>query len=223
MVPNAAVAVAWGGDRSTRFWQMFSAPSNWNRPHTGHTSVPEGAQPVHIVLDPRSPRRSALCSSAFRISTDAPYFSSLYYDGQYLFWSKYSESQSCTELIAWDCEGTDDVYRLGTFGTEVWPVCGLFQLEGAENVSQNLVDLSQSQATATAAVGTMELQQENRISGGLQSAVLTESQAHPEILPNSTGSYDEAKGTVTVAVTAGQVSTNGRATISYDSATRAAN
>ncbi len=25
------------------------------------------------------------------ISTDAPYFSSLYYDGQYLFWSKYSE------------------------------------------------------------------------------------------------------------------------------------
>ena len=64
----------------------------------------------------------------------------------------------------------------------------------------------------------MELQQENRISGGLQSAVLTESQAHPEILPNSTGSYDEAKGTVTVAVTAGQVSTNGRATISYDSA-----
>ncbi len=152
------------------------------------------------------------------ISTDAPYFSSLYYDGQYLFWSKYSESQSCTELIAWDCEGTDDVYRLGTFGTEVWPVCGLFQLEGAENVSQNLVDLSQSQATATAAVGTMELQQENRISGGLQSAVLTESQAHPEILPNSTGSYDEAKGTVTVAVTAGQVSTNGRATISYDSA-----
>ena len=70
-------------------------------------------------------------------------------------------------------------------------MCGLFQLEGAENVSQNLVDLSQSQATATAAVGTMELQQENRISGGLQSAVLTESQAHPEILPNSTGSYDE--------------------------------
>ncbi len=47
---------------------------------------------------------------------------------------------------------------------------------------------------------------------------MTDSQAHPEILPNSTGSYDEAKGTVTVAVTAGQASTNGRVTVSYDSA-----
>ena len=152
------------------------------------------------------------------ISTDSPYLSSLYYDGRYLFWSKFSEDQSLSELIAWDCEGTDDVYRLGTFGSEVWPVCGLFQQENAENVSQNLVDLSQSKAVATAAMGTVDLQRESCFTGGLQSAVLTDSQAHPEILPNSTGSYDEAKGTVTVAVTAGQASTNGRVTVSYDSA-----
>ena len=88
----------------------------------------------------------------------------------------------------------------------------------AQNVSQNLVDLSQSQATATAAVGTMELQQENRISGGLQSAVLTESQAHPKSCPTVRALMMRPKAPSPLQSLPVRCPTNGRATISYDSA-----
>ncbi len=84
-------------------------------------------------------------------------------------------------------------------------MCGLFGLEGA-NVSQNLVDLSQSQATATAAVGTMGFSRKKPYLWWPPVCRFDGVPGPSEILPNSTGSYDEAKGTVTVAVTAGQVS-----------------
>ncbi|MGM9639791.1 MAG: S8 family serine peptidase [Faecousia sp.] len=152
---------------------------------------------------------------SLNISTDAKFCNSLYYDGQYLFWSRLNQAGGSSELIAWDYNDPDKVYRLGTFSKDVWPVCGLFQLDNNQ-VAQSLADLSQEQAVATASTEAIDLTPESVPTGGLQSTVLGEPQTRPEIQPNSTGSYDETQGTVTVAVTAGKESTNGRMTVSYD-------
>ena len=96
-------------------------------------------------------------------STDTPYFSSAYFDGQYLFWSKYTQSEDRSRLIVWDCTGSGLVHDLGTFDASVWPVGGLFQLgkiptgRADTNYSALLEDAVGTPSLAPEELDTMEL------------------------------------------------------------------
>jgi hypothetical protein len=62
------------------------------------------------------------------ITTDVPYFSSLYYDGEFLYYSCFRESTNNVTLYAIDTSSTREAFCLGTFAYNVWPVGGLFEL-----------------------------------------------------------------------------------------------
>ena len=64
--------------------------------------------------------------------TDTPYFNSLYFDGESLFWSRFSYDDSLVNIIDWDASDTGEVFDLGAFDPDVWPVGGLIELEPAD-------------------------------------------------------------------------------------------
>lgn len=151
-------------------------------------------------------------------STDTPYFSSAYFDGQYLFWSKYTQSEDRSRLIVWDCTGSGLVHDLGTFDASVWPVGGLFQLgkiptgRADTNYSALLEDAVGTPSLAPEELDTMELR---ATSGGLQSAALPQDDGRSRTAQASPIAIQE-DGTVTVALTAPADTTNGRLRVTYD-------
>lgn len=60
---------------------------------------------------------------------DTPYFQSLYYDGESLFWSRYNGADNFVEIIMVnDIYNDGSIYNVGKFADNVWPVGGLFEL-----------------------------------------------------------------------------------------------
>ncbi len=57
---------------------------------------------------------------------DTPYFQGFHYDGEYVFWNRFSEDENSVEVRVWDCNDTSNVYSMGRFPTGVWPVGGLY-------------------------------------------------------------------------------------------------
>ena len=52
------------------------------------------------------------------------FYQNLYYDGSYIYWSRYADNTS--ELLMIDPE-TKKIYHAGDFGDGVWPVSGIFE------------------------------------------------------------------------------------------------
>lgn len=142
-------------------------------------------------------------------SSDTGWFNSLYYDGEYVFWSRYSKASNNVELLAWN--GENNTYSLGYFGRDVWPVAGLFQLGSNPVAPKQILDLTEPSGILEEADG-LEL---------LQTSVQTPETATPELslevpdpMPRSdTGSSGKM---IRLALPASQDTTNGRMTISYD-------
>lgn len=67
--------------------------------------------------------------------TDVIYFGSAYYDGEFLYWSVYSEVENKSTLFAIDTQGSRKAYKLGDFGNGVWPVGGLMELPKAQTLT----------------------------------------------------------------------------------------
>ena len=57
---------------------------------------------------------------------DCEYFQGFHFDGEFTYWTRFNEADEGVELIAWDSEGTNNVYSMGHFSKDVWPVAGLY-------------------------------------------------------------------------------------------------
>ncbi len=57
---------------------------------------------------------------------DTPYFQGFHYDGEYVFWNRFSEDENSVDVRVWDCNNTSNVYSMGRFPLGVWPVGGLY-------------------------------------------------------------------------------------------------
>ncbi len=57
---------------------------------------------------------------------DTPYFQGFHYDGEYVFWNRFSEDENSVEVRVWDCDNSSNVYSMGCFPAGVWPVGGLY-------------------------------------------------------------------------------------------------
>ena len=62
-------------------------------------------------------------------AVDIPYWQSLYYDGESLYWSRFNEADDYVEIIMVnDVYNDGSIYTAGRFADTVWPVGGLFEL-----------------------------------------------------------------------------------------------
>ena len=72
------------------------------------------------------------------ITSDTNYYSSLYYDGEYVYYACYNQADSRSTLYAMDVTGSNAIYTLGDFGRDVWPVGGLMELDTCPNAPLSL-------------------------------------------------------------------------------------
>ncbi|MBR0417173.1 MAG: S8 family serine peptidase [Firmicutes bacterium] len=71
-------------------------------------------------------------------AVDRSYFQSLYFDGTDLYWSRFNYSDNEVELIMlYDLFENGEIFSLGTFNKEVWPVGGLFNAAGKTFITTN--------------------------------------------------------------------------------------
>ena len=61
-------------------------------------------------------------------ATDSDHFNSLYWDGEFVYWSCFNYGDSNVHMIVWDAMDSGAVFDLGAFDQDVWPVGGLFEL-----------------------------------------------------------------------------------------------
>ena len=73
------------------------------------------------------PEEGKLLATGLEIDVNC--YNSAYYDGEYLFWSRYSANENDVDIIAMDIDYTGAVYNVGSFANDVWPVGGLTQLD----------------------------------------------------------------------------------------------
>jgi len=142
-------------------------------------------------------------------SSDTPYFSSLYFDGESLFWSRFNDSAS--DIIDWDASDTGEVFNLGSFAEGVWPAGGLFELEAAETepeeVSEGIKALSQQELIADMAASVEPIEISGTSKGKLNAATDEE---------NEVSVLDALAFVQTVELKAADDATNGFITVSYD-------
>ena len=149
---------------------------------------------------------------------DYSYFQGFYFDGAYTYWTRFNEADNVVELIAWDTEGTDNVYTMGYFGEGVWPVGGLYcdaEINGTMSLAdENLTAATVKSAELMTAIEPVELESA-KLKGSLNAvSVNTTKPVHPM----SEGVVRE-DGTVEVAFTVPDgEATNGIVTVTYDPA-----
>ena len=165
------------------------------------------------------------------ISTDLPYFQSMYVDGDHLFISNFVNENNYVALYALDLN-TYNIYTLGKFADGVWPVAGLYngadvavRADASTYAARGLADMTIIGEMISAAdcdleplfVGTSG----QPAAGGLNSAVVVENKAE---MQRSTSEVAPEEDSVELIVTAKDAlgedvdSTNGVVTVTYDAA-----
>ena len=143
---------------------------------------------------------------------DYSYFQGFHFDGAYTYWTRFNEADNVVELIAWDTEGTDNVYSMGTFAEGVWPVGGLYtdaEINGTNAlIDEEMATASFKNAELMTAIPTVELA---AAKGSLNTA-----DARKSLKPDSFSDVDEFFGTLDVTVTIPEDATNGIVTVKYD-------
>ena len=159
----------------------------------------------------------------FRADADVnamEYFSSAYYDGEYLYWSVYDQDSNAARIFAIDVSG-ERCYDLGSFEEDVWPVAGLFELadgsvQGDSALKEILgVEDSPLQADAfTDAVAPLA----KEIPGGSLNAVSGSAvpQSASELVTGEDGSTVILQLTAKDAEGKDIASHSGKLTVSYD-------
>ncbi len=155
-------------------------------------------------------------------AVDYEYFQSLYYDGAYLYWSRFNEADNVVELLACDIDNTGNVYSVGTFADGVWPVGGLFEMDNPLFASDN-AKVNETMAVkaemSTEAIEPVEMNKQ--VKGSLNAAELprltgTEKElvrqpVQPMTLQGSTFGH-----TLYVDIYADEETTNGLVEVTYD-------
>ncbi len=85
------------------------------------------------------------------ITSDVPFFQSLYFNGEYTFFANFNESTNDVVLYAMDLEYTGNVFTLGHFAEGVWPIAALSELGTGDAVTSNAAAKALETATVTAA------------------------------------------------------------------------
>ena len=165
-------------------------------------------------------------------SVDTDHFNSLYYDGENLFWSRFSESEDKVDLImVEDFHGEANVFNLGSFADKVWPVGGLFELDkpavfseprplaptenGNEAVDQQRVEQYAGMMATTDDVKAYAT--ENAAPKGSLNAVTVTEPAPAVEQPEGVELTDEeTTDVVTITVTADEANNNGLYSVDYD-------
>ena len=155
--------------------------------------------------------------TAVNAKSDTPYFSSLYYDGDFLYYSSFNSNKNVSTLYAIDTTGTRKAYKLGTFGEGVWPAGGLMELDADASANSALLN-AEITAAPTPVEGATSVQS---IATGTKAAsgklnVAAETTQAPALDLQSIGQYIPDSDLVTVEITTVDVATNGRLTLSYD-------
>ncbi len=163
--------------------------------------------------------------SGFLFSTGAgvnamDYFSSAYYDGSYLYWSVYDQDTNAARIFAIDVT-SESCYDLGSFDENVWPVAGLFELNGGSvsggSALKDILGVEDAQLQSDGFAGQVAQTPRIAMTGGLNSVVNgIAPQSASEIVTGDNGS------TVIVQLTAQDAdgrdvsSHSGKLTVSYD-------
>ena len=158
--------------------------------------------------------------TAVNAQSDKPYFSSLYYDGDFLYYSSYNESKDVSTLYAIDTTGYRKAFKLGTFGQGVWPMGGLMELDSIptnSSVTGMEITATPKPVDGSATVQKLDMGSGKTGAGTLNTAAASSYEA-PVVDLQSVGQLVPERNEVTVAVTAAEASTNGRLTVSYNSA-----
>ena len=137
---------------------------------------------------------------------DTWYNNCAYYDGTYLYWSAFDfdDSASVVRLYAIDADYGTGVFELGTFPEDVWPVAGLHQSAPAGDGTDAAAVFAEIHAHVAA--------------HGLPRKHVESCEVMSD-LPMSGAAVGEGEKTVTVEITAGQISdvhTNGVSSVSFD-------
>ena len=155
---------------------------------------------------------------------DVPFFGSAYFDGEYLYFSAYRESEGNVTLLAVDVAGgTRSCYNLGTFADNVWPVAGLMELGGsyfpAIQSAPTTAQPQKLETAATAPVLEVEVPDVMRKGAAPSQGSLNAIPSDVVMEPQSEGEFDENNDQVIVTLTGANQrtgSTNGRMTVSYN-------
>ncbi len=148
-------------------------------------------------------------------AVDYEYFQSLYYDGTYLYWSRFNEADNVVELLVCDIDNTGNVYSVGNFGEGVWPVAGLINLDSNPFATESVIaDETAAAAQVKAAMSTeaitpVALSEENKVQSLVKSASLRESAD----IHSSSESYGHD---IYVDITSEIPVTNGLVEVTYD-------
>ena len=165
------------------------------------------------------------CNTVGQIGDGVGYdhYNSLFFDGADLLWARFNNTDEPVELIAVeDVMGEGNVYHLGFFGENDWPVSGLFLLADDEvpvvdgksdlfaDEKENISEMSPvALGDEITRVGRVEY-----VKGGVH-AVTGRSFANDSIQAIT---VDEPEDTddATITLTADEASTNGLYTVEYD-------
>ena len=158
------------------------------------------------------------------------YYNSLYYDGTNLFWARFgSFEDGIVDLyMVEDLYNTGDVYYLGTFGEEIWPVVGLVEL-GSSDSEAPVIEAHSARGPLSGLGADSRLEKIIEMSARLEPVELLDSVGKLERQP--VGSLhaaaaeqtleeitedSEAVGVCKVEITADEACTNGLYTVEYD-------
>ena len=166
------------------------------------------------------------------------FFNSLYYDGSRLYWARYSEGDSVASIYMadelssfeiWKDSGEASVgqmYKLGAFAEEVWPVVGLIELNGqgqgaATSSASDSKLLSAERIEQLSALPALEFADSfephravSAPSGSTNSVTLSFRESSRPSSAENDEALDLSHATVTVK--ADQFSNNGFYTVEYD-------
>ena len=142
------------------------------------------------------------------LELDTEIFSSAYFDGEYLYWSAFRESENNATLMVMDT-ATGAFYNMGDFGDGVWPVSGLMDRSAGKAPSVHPGEISQPQRLDSVAKPEPMEGKAPEATGSMHQAM---------VRPSSTGSYDAKNNKVEVLVTPMVDAANGRLVVTYDPA-----
>ena len=151
--------------------------------------------------------------------SDTPYFCSLHYDGQFLYYSCCNEALGISSLYAIDTIGSRAAYKLGTFGSGVYPVGGLMEPDASTTTSALLdvnVTAKPKAAENKAEVQALSVSQPAQSESAAVSGSLNAVSGDVILAPQSAGDFSPEAQQVTVTLTPVGDATNGMMTVSYD-------
>ncbi|MBQ7638715.1 MAG: S8 family serine peptidase [Clostridia bacterium] len=145
--------------------------------------------------------------------TDAPYFNSLYFDGESLFWSRYADD--ATDIINvnldWDTYEIDEVFQLGYFADSVWPAAGLFELVSAGEGDESFRTHRNTEKVAAMTGDVQKISFTGAAKGKLNADIEPEEPEELDVVSGFTGMFTQE-----VEITAKADATNGLYEIAYD-------